>query len=266
MKKALQFILIPAMILVVGGVVFSFLFGDKHVAQGRRIFSRHCTPCHGKSGKGDGYNAKNLDPHARDLTDKSEVYMAKLTNEEIYDVIAKGGRGVELSPLMPAFEKVFSEEEIWSLVAYVRTLHPSKEEKINFEKPFQTARTRTPPIQEAEFVSLMESKVTDEDVSQELTDQGKEVFADFGCVGCHRIKGKGGALGPDLTRVGFMLQPQFIYRWVRNPQSFKPDTRMPNLDLSDEEALAVTLYLSTLKGAPVEKEAAKVGKQGNDES
>ncbi len=262
--KKLQFVLIPAIILVVGGVVFSFVFQDKHVAKGRHLFDRYCTPCHGSSGQGNGYNAKNLDPHARDLTDKSEQYMVKLTNQEIYEVIEKGGRGVDLAPIMPSWGKHFSEEEIWSLVAYIRTLHKYKGEPVKFDKdkPYQTTRARTPPVQETEFVTLVASKVPDDDVRQEMIDKGKETFEDFGCIACHRIKGKGGELGPDLSRAGFMLQPQFIYRWVRNPLSFKPHTRMPNLDLPDEAALAVTLYLSTLKGPP--PDGVQQGGQGKD--
>ncbi len=260
--KKLQFVLIPALVLLIGAFAFSFLFEDKHVAKGRKIFSRYCTPCHGEKGQGDGYNAKNLDPHARDLTDKSEEYMAKLSNQEIFEVIEKGGRGVDLAALMPSWGKHFSEEEIWSLVAFIRTLHKYKGEPVRFDKdkPYQTARPRTPPVQEAEFASLFESKVSDDEVRQEMIDQGKEAFVDYGCIACHQIKGKGGTLGPDLSRAGFMLQPQFIYRWVRNPLSFKPHTRMPNLELPDNDALAVTLYLSTLIGPPEgEKQAGPQG-------
>lgn len=254
MNKKLQFALIGVAVLFVGGVAFSFLFEDKHVAQGRKAFNRYCAPCHGNGGAGDGYNAKNLDPHPRDLTDKKEKYMAKLTNQEIYDVIEKGGRGVDLSSMMPSWGKVFSEQEIWSLVAYIRTLHPYNGEKVKFDKdkPYATARPRQPAVQEAEFRSLLESKAADEAKRREWVDRGKDLFEDFGCIACHRIQGKGGALGPYLTRAGFMLQPQFIYRWIRNPQSFKPNTRMPNLGLSEDEAMAVTLYLSTLNGPPVQ--------------
>ena len=59
-----------------------------------------------------------------------------------------------------------------------------------------------------------------------------------------------------------MLHPQFIYRWVRNPQSFKPDTRMPNLNLSDEDALAVSLYLGTLKDPASDEKAVSTKKEG----
>lgn len=250
MGKRLQFILV-LVIISLFAVGCASLFGDKHVVQGKKLFNRFCTPCHGEGGEGDGYNAKNLDPHARDLTDSKEEYMAKLSNEEIYEVIEKGGRGVDISPLMPSWGNIFSEEEIWSLVAYTRTLHTYKGEKVDFNKPYQVARTKHPTIKEIEFDKLMQEKVIDDEAQEEFVGRGRGLFDDFGCAGCHRIGEKGGVLGPSLTRVGFMLQPQFIFRWVKNPQSFKQNTRMPNLGLEDEEALAVTLYLATLKGTVV---------------
>ncbi len=224
--------------------------GDPHVKQGKQTFATYCAPCHGTGGAGDGYNAVNLDPHARDLTDAGEVYMGKLTNQEIYDVVVQGGRGVDLAPTMPSWGKTFSEETIWSLVAYIRTLHPYDGEAVKFEKekPYSAARPKASVSTEAEFDALMAEKVGDDEARAALIASGEEGFADFGCIGCHKVGENGGTLGPNLTRGGFMLQPQFIYRWVRNPQSFKPKTRMPNLGLEPEEALAVSLYVSTLKG------------------
>ncbi len=224
--------------------------GDPHVAQGKKTFAKFCAPCHGTGGAGDGYNAVNLDPRARDLTDSDEAYMGKLANQEIYDVISQGGRGVDMSPLMPSWGKVFSDNEVWSLVAYIRTLHPYNGEAVPFDekKPHSAAKPRVAAATEAEFEALMAEKVLDDGAREALVAQGEEAFADFGCIGCHKVGESGGTLGPNLSRVGFMLQPQFIYRWVRNPQSFKPKTRMPNLGLEPEEALAVTLYASTLRG------------------
>jgi mono/diheme cytochrome c family protein len=260
MKKVLRF----KKFLVIIPLLFSVGCQNKHVAEGGKLFNRYCTPCHGDSGAGDGYNAKNLDPHARDLTDSEEGYMAKLSNAEIYEVIEKGGRGVDLAPTMPTFGKVFSEREIWSLVSYIRTLHSHKGEAVVFDekKPYSAKRPKASSVSEAEFAGLVESKITDDAVRAEQVEIGAELFEEYGCIGCHRVSGKGGQLGPDLSRAGFMLQPQFIYRWVRNPQSFKSDTRMPNLDLPEEDALAVTLYLSTLRGtetaaAPVPEASAE---------
>jgi len=247
MKMVQRFILPVLVLLVVGVLAFSFLFQDKHVAEGRRLYVKYCSPCHGPSGRGDGYNSANLDPQPKDLTDRDEPYMANLTNTEIYEVIQKGGKGLDMAPLMPVFGGTLSQEEMWDLVSFVRTLHPYKGEKVKFTPDIDIKRPRAPAVQATEFEELLKSEVNGEGKEKELIEEGKKQFSDNGCIACHRIGSEGGKLGPDLSRAGFMLQRQYIYRWIRNPQSFKPNTRMPNLGLSKEEAMAITLYLGTLK-------------------
>mgnify|MGYP003393710342 CR=1 FL=1 len=226
---------------------------SKQVAKGHRLFSHYCSSCHGEEGDGNGYNAVNLDPHPRDLTDSQEEYMAKLSNAEVYEVLKVGGYGVDLSGTMPVWGKVFSEEELWSVVAYVRTLHPNQAEKIVFTKPdskesvFDAEKPQYSRASEKVFHGLMESLAPDEAAFEEQVALGEEVFQERGCIGCHVVNGKGGTLGPDLSKAGSMLQTQFIFRWVLNPQAFKAKTRMPNLDLNEEDAFAVSLYVSTLK-------------------
>jgi mono/diheme cytochrome c family protein len=246
--KMLQRLIIPLIALIVIGVVsFSVFFKDKHVAEGERLYIRYCSPCHGLSGKGDGYNASLLDPRPRDLTDRGEPYMAKLSNTDIYEVIQKGGKGVDIAPTMPVFGHTLSPEEIWDIVSYVRTLHPYKGEKVKFTPDIDAARPRTSMIQTAEFEELLKSKTSGPGKEKQLAEKGKQLFDDNGCVACHRVGNEGGKLGPALDRAGFMLQPQYIYRWIENPQAFKPNTRMPNLGLSKDDALAITLYVSTLR-------------------
>lgn len=235
-------------------ILFSVGCENKYVAKGHEIYSRYCSACHGEKGDGTGYNAGNLDPVPRDLTDSEEVYMSKLSNDEIFEVLQLGGYGVDLSGGMPVWGKVFSEEELWSLVAYVRTLHPNEGNEIVFTKPdseepvFDSKRVRYPKVKEKKFYDLLESLAPDEVAFQEQVALGEEIFSEVGCNACHKVNGEGGELGPDLSRAGFMLQTQFIFRWIMNPQSFLPKTRMANLDLKEEDALAISLYLSTLNG------------------
>jgi len=240
-------------------VLFVFLAvgcEDEHIAKGHEIFSRYCSACHGEKGDGTGYNASNLDPHPRDLTDGDEEYMSKLSNDEIFEVLQLGGYGVDLSGGMPVWGKVFSEQELWSLVAYVRTLHPNEGNEIVFTKPgteepvFEKKRVRYPRVKEKKFYDLLEAIAPDEETFQEQVTLGEEIFGEVGCNACHKVDGEGGELGPDLSRAGFMLQTQFIFRWILNPQSFKPKTRMANLDLNEEDAFAIALYVGTLKGPP----------------
>jgi len=70
----------------------------------------------------------------------------------------------------------------------------------------------------------------------------------YGCNGCHSIGPDGGKVGPALDRAGFRLNGTWVYRWLINPQAMNAETRMPALGLSDADAKAVTLYLTTLKG------------------
>jgi mono/diheme cytochrome c family protein len=96
----------------------------------------------------------------------------------------------------------------------------------------------------------------------QLAEVGKRLYANkYGCNGCHSVGGEGGKVGPALDRAGFRLNGTWIYRWVKNPQAIKPETRMPALGLSDADAKAVTMYLNTLRApkagdAPVAKPAS----------
>lgn len=81
-----------------------------------------------------------------------------------------------------------------------------------------------------------------------MVELGKRLYSNkYGCNGCHSINEEGGKVGPALDRAGFRLNGTWIYRWVKNPQAMKPETRMPALGLSDADAKAVTMYLGTLR-------------------
>lgn len=93
-------------------------------------------------------------------------------------------------------------------------------------------------------------------------DRGKRLYENkYGCNGCHSLEGEGGKIGPALDRAGFRLNATWIYRWLKNPQAIDAHTRMPALGLTDADAKAVTMYVSTLRapkaepvvGKPVEK-------------
>ncbi len=88
--------------------------------QGEVLYSKFCAVCHGTEGKGDGFNAFNLDPHPRDLSDKQ--YMSAFSRERLYQTIQLGGRGINKSPSMPSWGGRLSKQEIGYLVDYVQSL------------------------------------------------------------------------------------------------------------------------------------------------
>jgi mono/diheme cytochrome c family protein len=72
-------------------------------------------------------------------------------------------------------------------------------------------------------------------------------FERYGCQSCHQINAKGGYVGPPLDKIGSRLKPDWIFHWLKAPQTLKPGTIEPNNNLSDAEAEAMTAYLTTLK-------------------
>ena len=85
---------------------------------------------------------------------------------------------------------------------------------------------------------------------------GMELVNTIGCKGCHVIgddtrmrnaRGFSYDMAPELTRAGSKLNPDWMFEWIKNPRAFRPNTRMPNLRLSDQEARDIVAYLSTMK-------------------
>jgi mono/diheme cytochrome c family protein len=87
---------------------------------GRATYQHYCQTCHGETGAGDGFNAFNLDPHPRDLSDPA--FQKKKTDVDLADTIQRGGAGVGLSPLMPPWGKTLSSAQIGQTILYLRSL------------------------------------------------------------------------------------------------------------------------------------------------
>lgn len=87
---------------------------------GKAVFSHYCQTCHGETGAGDGFNAFNLDPRPKDLSDPA---LQKIKSDaELGDAIRRGGAGVGLSPLMPPYGHTLSTRQIEVVVLYLRSL------------------------------------------------------------------------------------------------------------------------------------------------
>jgi cytochrome c oxidase subunit II len=87
---------------------------------------------------------------------------------------------------------------------------------------------------------------------------GDRVFTDNQCASCHTIRGTSarGDIGPDLTHLrtrttlGGLTIPNrrdYLTRWVRDPQHFKPGNKMPAVDLSPSELRRLVDYLERLR-------------------
>ena len=84
------------------------------IADGKQLWLQHCTSCHGKSGKGDGPKAAQLKTLPHDLS-KSDLQSQP--DGAFFYKTSEGRQD------MPSFKKkIPDQEDIWSIVNYIRTL------------------------------------------------------------------------------------------------------------------------------------------------
>ena len=83
-------------------------------AEGKALWTQHCSSCHGKTGLGDGSKAAQLKTTPPDFTKAS--FQSQSDGSLFYKV--SEGRDD-----MPSFKKKIPEtEDIWNLVNFMRTL------------------------------------------------------------------------------------------------------------------------------------------------
>ena len=103
------------------------------------------------------------------------------SDAQIFSTITHGVPGTE----MPA--NGFEDSETWAIVAYVRSLSPAS--------------------------SLANTSATTGDRAR-----GEQIFAHTaGCAVCHMVQGRGGVLGPDLSRVGSARSVPYLVEAIRAP-------------------------------------------------
>jgi cytochrome c oxidase subunit 2 len=85
---------------------------------------------------------------------------------------------------------------------------------------------------------------------------GRTVFSEH-CAACHTVRGigVGGIVGPDLTHLmsrqtiasgTLHNDPASLAEWIRHAQDLKPGTKMPSVQLSDDDLKSLTSFLQTL--------------------
>lgn len=90
---------------------------DASRALGQQLFESRCALCHGKYGEGDGRMAKVLKaPPPANLT------RSRLPDDYLKKIIIEGGEGVGRSPKMPPWGMQFEDNEINSIIMYVKSI------------------------------------------------------------------------------------------------------------------------------------------------
>jgi mono/diheme cytochrome c family protein len=92
------------------------------IEEGDKLYATDCSMCHGSDGHTPTDYGRWMYPRASDLT---SPMVREYSDRELFWIVKNG---IRLSG-MPAFAKVESDEHIWNLVRYVRTLQESGETK-----------------------------------------------------------------------------------------------------------------------------------------
>ena len=87
--------------------------------------------------------------------------------------------------------------------------------------------------------------------------RGKVAVTQYACQSCHMIPGVPGSkvwvgrpldgLGKRKVLVGTLENNQAnLVRWIRDPQAIDPQSAMPNMGVSERDALDISAYLLNL--------------------
>lgn len=91
--------------------------------RGQQLYARYCAVCHGLEGTGTGRNAPYLKQLGRAPRDHTDVwYMNRLSDVELYRAISEGKLREGEPPFMPWWGYTLTEQDIWDLVAFIRSL------------------------------------------------------------------------------------------------------------------------------------------------
>jgi mono/diheme cytochrome c family protein len=88
------------------------------IARGRQLFEKNCAVCHGAEGRGDGAAAGALPRRPDDL--------GRIAPPPIFPDGVVAYRIINGVRMMPAYKSALSENEIWDLLNFIRSLAPAK--------------------------------------------------------------------------------------------------------------------------------------------
>lgn len=79
---------------------------------------------------------------------------------------------------------------------------------------------------------------------------GWALYKENNCLGCHKnsLYERPKRVAPVLTDVGVKVNKPWIKKWIKDPKSYLPKTKMPNFKLPDESVEIIAAYILSLAG------------------
>lgn len=180
------------------------------LVEGRRIYLQSCSMCHGSTGAADAPLANAFYPPVPDLRSTTRRW----SDRELFWTVRNGIRMTG----MPAWRSILNDQQTWSVVAYLRRLN--------------TPRAASKQI----------SGATSPDDLRKLA---LSTIDDEGCTDCHRIRGEGATVGPNLDDEWARgRSEEWLLGHFRNPKAYTPGSLMPSFShLSDAQLKALVFFV-----------------------
>jgi len=79
---------------------------------------------------------------------------------------------------------------------------------------------------------------------------GASLYGESFCASCHAVQNAagnvvGGDIGPELTRVGNKLKPEWLHAWLKDPRNYDANTLMPHYRWTDQQLSLLTGYVQS---------------------
>lgn len=201
------------------------------VLRGAGLYRDHCVQCHGGPGTAPAPHGMSMQPVPGPLVDAS----GRWKPHELYWITR---HGIKMSG-MPAWEARLDEADTWAIVAFL---------------------VRLPGLDARAYRELTAAAPGAADTVQPLPAsagdpaRGKRILAQYACQSCHRVPGVTGSevdVGRSLDGLsrrrliaGALPNSQDnLVRWIRDPQAVDPRTAMPNMGVSERDALDISAWL-----------------------
>ncbi len=207
---------------------------ERQLVRGAGVFQDKCVQCHGAPGVAQADIGKSMQPVPGPLVDASQRWRPR----ELYWLTR---HGIKMSG-MPAWEFHLSDEELWSVVAFLGRLP-----QLSPQQYTQLAALERLPSTEAQNRAMPAVDAI----------RGKRALYQYACNACHTIPGVTGSapnVGPPLDGmarrqvIGGKLAntPENMVRWLRHTREIDPLTAMPDMGVNERDARDIAAYLSTL--------------------
>lgn len=186
--------------------------GTPVLNQGRTLLSRYgCVNCHMvKLPDGSTLKASDNPPSLSHISDKT-------TREWIYAWL-KDPQAYSVSATMPNFK--LSDDDARDISAFL------------------IANSTAVP---GDSDSLSAKPAADPSA-------GPSLYGESFCASCHAVQNAagnvvGGDVGPELTRIGSKVKPEWLQSWLRDPRVYDPGTAMPHYRFNDPQVATLSGFL-----------------------